>query len=181
MIRTLTFSLLIILLSTACKKEDLGFTNHAGNSTVSAKLNGKDWFASGIGGISYNRQDSFDTVFSVIEHGILKEVLSFIAIPMKQGQHVILDRMDRVTRDSLRPSYASFGTLLADGDVIGEWWDSTADTLHNYCIVDRVDTINKIIEGRFQLMLVKDPERDLFDTPDTLRFEDGKFSAEIRW
>ena len=179
MIRILIFSFL--LLSTACKKEDLGFTNHAGNSTVSAKLNGKDWFASGIGGISYNRQDSFNTGFYVYESGILKEVLNFSTIPMKQGRHVILDLMDKATRDRLRPSYAGFTTFLADGDVLGEWWNSTADTLYNYCMVDRVDTINNIIEGRFQLMLVKNPERDFFDTPDTLRFEDGKFSAELRY
>jgi len=181
MIRILIFSFLLILLSNACKKEDPGFTNHAGNSAVSAKLNGQDWFATGLGFLSYNRQDSFDIGFSVSEIGILKEALSFSTIPMKQGKHVILDYMDKATRDSLRPSWASFGTFLADGDVIGEWWTSTADTLYNYCIVDRVDTLNGIIEGRFQVILVKNPERDFFDTPDTLRFEDGKFSAELRY
>jgi len=181
MIRILIFFLLLIFLGSACKKEDPGFTNHAGNSTVSAKLNGQDWFASGIGGISYNRQDSFNTGFYFYQSGILKEVLSFSTIPMKQGRHVILDYMDKATRDSLRPSWASFGTFLADGDVIGEWWTSTADTLYNYCIVDRVDTLNGIIEGRFQIILVKNPERDFFDTPDTMRFEDGRFTAELRY
>jgi len=181
MIRILAFSLLLILLGAACKKEELGFTNHAVNSTVSAQLNGEDWFASGFAGRSINRRDSFDTGFYVTKSGFSRESLNLILIPLKLGKHPMSARPYYDLANRARISFADYGTFLSDGDVVGEWWDSTADSLYNFCIVDKIDTINKIIEGRFQLMLVKDPERDLFDTPDTMRFENGKFSAEIRY
>ncbi len=179
MIRILTFSLILLLLSNACQKEESGFTNHAFNSTVSAKLNGEYWFASGIGNRIYNRKDSFNISLLHHKNGILQEALVLSRIPKKIGKHIIMD-LDSAWGESI-PSVAGLTAYLEDGDVIGEAWGSTVDTLYNYCIIDRLDTLNKIIEGRFQLMLVKNPERDFFDTPDTLRFEDGKFSAALRY
>ncbi len=180
MIRIFTFLSLLTILSSACKKEELGFTNHAFNSTVSAQLNGEDWFSNARAGISSNRQDSFDTGFSVYKNGLRTESLILSLIPMSEGKHAISAWPDEETRNLLRPSLAAFNSFLEDGDVAGERWTSTADTLYNYCIVDRVDTIKGIIEGRFQVILVKKPERDFLDTPDTLRFEDGRFSAALR-
>lgn len=182
MLRQTIFLFFGLLFLIGCKKEDtIVFTNHADNSTVSAQLNGEDWFASGASGISINRRDSFDTGFFVTKDGFLRASLNFQAIPLKLGRHPISTQLDPQSQNEFAVSYADYGTFLSDGDVIGEIWDSTTDSLYNFCIVDKIDTLTNVIEGRFQLMLVKDPTRRLFDTPDTMRFENGKFSAEIRY
>ena len=182
MVRIVVFVLSGTLLFFGCKKEEIiGFTNHADNSTVSAQLNGEDWFASGASGISINRRDSFDTGFFVTKDGFLRASLNFQAIPLKLGRHSISTQLEPQSQNEFAVSYADYGTFLSDGDVIGEIWDSTTDSLYNFCIVDKIDTLNNVLEGRFQLMLVKDPTRRLFDTPDTMRFENGRFSAEIRY
>ncbi len=180
MIRITIFLLSGTLIFIGCKKEEQGFTNKADNSNVSAQLNDEDWFGSGQGSLAFNRRDSFNAGFFVTENGFLRASLNLSMIPMREGKHIILDMMERALRDSLRPCHAGYTSFLSDGDVIGEWWDSTADSLFNYCIVDRMDTINNIIEGRFQVELVKEPTRDFFDTPDTLRFKNGKFFFKLK-
>ncbi|MBX2928114.1 MAG: hypothetical protein KF852_09790 [Saprospiraceae bacterium] len=174
---TLFFTLLLLVVS-SCKKEELSYPDpNAGNAHVSALRNGEDWYGYlGWLPFEFTQKDTVEFVFFVTEDNIIRQTLGFYRIPLKTGQHLL----SLAGRGMLlgQFSYGSFSTYLGDGDVGGEIYHTSSDTAFHFFAIDTYDLATGVVEGRFQVELIKDPLRDIFpDTPDTLRFTDGKFKG----
>ena len=148
------------------------------NSHVSALLNGEPWYA-----YMNWKQDLYVDIdtngfyFVVTKNGIPRESLSFDWLPLKIGTYSIREYPEFLID---RGNYASYGTWLSDGDLVGEIYHSSSDTAFHFFALDKYDPVKQEVEGRFQVELIKDPSRDFFDTPDTLRFTNGRFKLRVR-
>jgi hypothetical protein len=146
--------------------------------SVTASLNGKPWYAyMNWRDDVYVGKDTAGFSFFVIRNGVLREKLSIDWMPLKVGTYSILERPDFLIS---RGNYASYYGILADGDLAGEIYDSSSDTAFHFFALDKYDPVKQEVEGRFQVELIKDPSRDFFDTPDTLRFTNGRFKLRVR-
>jgi len=149
------------------------------NSDASALLNGEKWYAymnwsSG----SYIGRDTQSFSFIVTKDDVLREDLSFDGIPLRVGVYPISEVVPGLWFTD--KSTSTYVTILEDGDVAGEFYDSSADTAFHFFALDKYNPVKQEVEGRFQVELIKDPSRDFFDTPDTLRFTNGRFKLRMR-
>lgn len=174
---TLFFALLLLVVS-SCKKEELSYPDpNAGNAHVSALRNGEDWY----GYLfplpwSYPNRDTSEFNFFVTAENITRQKLDFKRIPLKTGVFPL--SVSGRGMELGKFSYATFNTRIDDGDVIGEIYYTSSDTAFHFIAIDAYDSATGVVEGRFQVELIKDPLRDIFpDTPDTLRFTNGKFKG----
>lgn len=183
MIRSSFFILLIFvsLLSSCRKEEKITVIPDPDefNSEVSALLNGEQWYAyMNWSRDIYLSKDTLGFYFFVTKDDILREDLSFYNIPLKTGVYSISEFVPGVW--TITEPTAGYATILEDGDVVGEIYDSSADTVFHFFALDKYDPVKQEVEGRFQVELIKDPSRDFFDTPDTLRFTNGRFKLRMR-
>lgn len=149
------------------------------NSDVSALMNGEKWYAyMNWSSSSYIGRDTQGFSFIVTKDDILREQFSFFDIPLKTGVYSISQLVPSVWSTTEPTSF--YVTVLEDGDVAGEMYYSSADTAFHFFALDKYDLVKQEVEGRFQVELIKDPSRDFFDTPDTLRFTNGRFKLRVR-
>ena len=76
--------------------------------------------------------------------------------------------------------YASYLTLLADGDVIGEDYGVFEDNQRSWYSIDEYDEANKFVKGRFEVVFYTTPEAKLLpNSPDTVRMTNGIFEVQF--
>ncbi|HRD79111.1 MAG: hypothetical protein IAE84_11345 [Saprospiraceae bacterium] len=177
----IVFLLFAVAMLSSCKKDDearLIPDPDEFNSDASAMLNGEPWYAyMNWKKDYYIDRDTNSFSFVVSKNGILREDLGFDWIPLKVGTYSIREHPEFLIH---RGNYASYGTWLSDGDLVGEIYHSSSDTAFHFFALDKYDLVKQEVEGRFQVELIKDPSRDFFDTPDTLRFTNGRFKLRVR-
>jgi len=177
----IVFLFFAVAMLSSCKKDDearLIPDPDEFNSDVSALLNGEPWYAyMNWKQDLYVDRDTNGFYFVVSKNGIPRESLSFDWLPLKPGVYSIRERPESIIN---RTNYATYVTILEDGDVAGEFYDSSADTAFHFFALDKYNPVKQEVEGRFQVELIKDPSRDFFDTPDTLRFTNGRFKLRMR-
>ncbi len=147
------------------------------NSHVSALLNGEPWYAfMNWRQESYINKDTSGFHFAIFRNGVLRGQLSIDWMPLKVGTYSIREHPEFAID---RGNYATYYGILADGDLAGEIYRSSSDTAFHFFALDKYDLVKQEVEGRFQVELIKDPSRDFFDTPDTLRFTNGRFKLPM--
>ena len=110
------------------------------------------------------------------EQNIQRGGLNLFKIPYELGSYM-LSKTQTVDMDSL--SGASFATRVADGDVIGDFYDLLEGEIENEVTIDRIE--DEEIWGTFQVAFVKDTTYGEGDptAPDTLIFTDGQFHTKV--
>ncbi|MFN0036325.1 MAG: hypothetical protein ACKVUS_14770 [Saprospiraceae bacterium] len=176
-----TIIILAIALFFACKKEKeekywpLG-NNWKGPQTygkVQALRNGEFWEASGSAsqvpyptcGIIFRTFDPIDSVYT--------ENLSFYRAPYTEGLFTV-DHLHLSANDSLRSLYV----LLYD-DLAGPFFHPDT-TKNNWIWIESVDTVQKIIKGKFDVTYRIDPS-DVGNTnyPPEVHFSEGVFEVKV--
>ena len=157
------FYLSITVLLTNCRKEEK--FNTVFDSF--ALKNGSEWKAT-----SYSqmyKKDTIDIDFSVHnEYGEERGAIDISNLSLRYGKQII----NNDSNFTCKKTFASYYTLEADGDVIGDTYD-VCENEYNYIELTRIDTEKKYIEGIFQITLAKEPYFH-----DTLRFTKGCFISK---
>ena len=116
------------------------------------------------------------------KQGFERESLSLDRIPKKVGRSFIKARdiiEDFEDENNIR-HYSSYYTLVADGDIIcSSYQVDDSVEVAGYVDVTRYDEESGILEGTFEVTLVKDRSCDE-SAPDTLHFTEGVFYTKIQ-
>jgi hypothetical protein len=102
----------------------------------------------------------------------VREILGFAGnIPLATGTY-------KLGTTTLSP-LGSYATATADGDVINAVWDTDPD-YDNYIEVTKLDTVSKLVHGKFDIRLIKNQQgsRGTIHS-DRINFKNGAFAARI--
>ncbi|TAK50393.1 MAG: hypothetical protein EPO28_00435 [Saprospiraceae bacterium] len=171
----------------SCKKEDTGFPipiyqpgpmTYGKATAVKATEN---WTASAYG----QEEDWSEGTVSVIaqtysEEGFLREILSFQEVPKKIGKYNLSKTIS--PNDGL--VLASYGNIIDDGDVLGDYYNLDLNATDNFVEVTYIDTLERIIRGKFTATFVIDltgAYKEKIDpaNPDKVKFWNGMFDVKI--
>ena len=179
----LLFFISIVFWLQACKEkpEDPYVNDIAVWGEASATKNGLPWTATcgAASAVSYPGKFIFGiNRFNANNH--LRDQLGFRYVPFQEG---IYYPLDYPTVYGALPDSAmtvDFGTILSDGDVAGDRYVM----LHDSAVVlyiDKIDPQTKEFWGRFSATMIKYIEHQEWDpnSPDTLKFENGRYHAKI--
>jgi hypothetical protein len=165
-----TILVLILLNVTACKKDP--------NETYwSIKKNGKDWSVdNGTAGLNRREKKIVLTFSDKDKNGISKEVIGVFGLPLEVGT------FDVDTFQFAFDKVGAYGfTLLGDGDVAGDWYYSPKPIPKNTITIERLDTVDNIVQGKFSFDLLIDKNRKKVSdkSPDVWSVTEGQFRVEL--
>ena len=110
--------------------------------------------------------------------GITREMLTFSYLPIKvQRQNLVVSDFGNFSQVS-----AHYSTFIADGDVTGEIYSVNQELSTNFIEIQKIDSTNMDIEGRFEVLLTIYPlhGKTFPSSPDTLHFTDGAFKVRVK-
>jgi hypothetical protein len=175
---TLFLFLISISILTSCEKNNPEEPFDPFKGKGSAQLNGQYWEAEVYGYNFINNSFSID-LQKRDQEGIVREKLGFYRIPFLVQRNTLL-------RSTFSPAptfpTSDYATVLADGDVAGEWYILTPDSSAHYLEITTLDSSTNEIEGHFEATLIIHPNRGkLFpSSPDTLAFRSGQFKVKVK-
>ncbi|WP_338769309.1 hypothetical protein WAF17_09575 [Bernardetia sp. ABR2-2B] len=178
---TFLLTTLCILMS-SCSKEEVRLNrNYWGE--VQVLKNGETWKP-----FIYATTDVKNSEVIYVEmgyyskQGISKEVLTLSQISKRIGfNSIISDKVGTDIQDENNIiNYSSYYSLIADGDVIcSSYQVDDSVEVAGYVNVTKYDAESGILEGTFEVTLVKDRSCEE-NAPDTLRFTEGVFYTRVQ-
>lgn len=170
------YLLLLFFFSLSCSKEELVLKCET--CFVNMYINGISWEADKLSASIYEGKYVSLLAFGFDSFGQNRETVSFRNGPMESGIFKIVD--NRAPSKEEDEIYGDFSTSLSDGDVAGASYD-IVPTEDNLFQIGYLNLEEKIVEGQFQMTLVKDFDPDpSLGFPDTVRITRGIFRADIR-
>ncbi len=161
---------------TSCGKEEILLK--CDTCFVNAYINGISWQADKLHAFYFETNEMNILAFSFDLFQNVREQISFQKLRPEVGTFRIVDRSKlSIQSDEI---IGTFSTKLSDGDVLGGIY-KVINEEESFLLLDNVDLENDIVEGRFQMSLVKvdDPDPSI-GFPDTVRITRGIFRADIR-
>ena len=171
----------ISIIVSGCSKEEIQLNrNYWGE--VQASKNGEVWKPY-VYATNYTRDADYATIEMATYNNdnIARENLSFSKIAKKVGYNSIKSRevIDVADENNIL-YYSSYYTLVADGDVIcSSYQVDDSVEVAGYVDVTKYDEESGILEGTFEVTLIKDRSCDE-NAPDTLHFTEGVFYTKIQ-
>jgi hypothetical protein len=142
--------------------------------TCSALKNGQNWAAS-TGASPYIDNTLFINISTVDEQGTLRELFDFFKVPKIVGKYKFGIYLN-ADNNNIKPSYQR---VYADGDVSG--WHHLADPFYvdqDYFEVTMVDTLNRVISGRFDVHLTDSIPPISYPLYTFAHFSEGVFNVK---
>lgn len=157
-----------------CSKDEIG-AKHPDWSKVTASKNGLIWESRAVAFLDKNKEERFLSIPAHVnnEYGFLREALFFGGVNCLTGKQIVFNSK----AESL---YASYTTLMADGDVVEDRFVICEDR-NNFIDIQTLDIVNMKLVGNFRLTFVRDVNDPITNPnlPDTIRFDDGEFCLKI--
>ena len=168
--RIIVFCGLLLLIS-SCKKETLEVFNKGSQSSgyMKAKRAGFKWEASGFARASLVKANSIVIEgYTYSELNEYRENVPFHPIPAKKGKYIIDEK-------TIHSAYHRIG---ADGDVFVAFYDVDLEE-DNYIEIEKIDLVNKTVEGNFCCHYKRIADDGSADFPDKVTFSKGCFDIKI--
>lgn len=174
--KNLNFIIMILFIGLpSCKKETLSTIPDIYWGEVSATKNGESWTGKVYAGrIRIESYGFFVTVDVYNGQEFMRERLILSKIPYLEQANTI-HLVDTVLTD------ASYGTLVDDGDVVGDIYKVIEGESDNFVTITSYNEETKEVKGNFQVTFVFDETDTKSDptAPDTIRFTSGEFHTKI--
>ncbi len=173
---------IIGFLVSSCSKEEIRLSkNYFGTAQVFK--NGNKWLPYIYSTTNVQEKEYIQLEMAIYDKkSVVRERLRFYIVSKKEGYNPIKSREIIINADNENNVrfYSSYYTYAADGDVGCDIY-SVADSTENAgnVIVTRYDEKSGIIEGTFEVTLVKESSCNP-TAPDTLHFTEGVFSTKIQ-
>ena len=172
------FVLFLFFFVLSCKKDDMpvyeaGTMEHG---SLSACRNGDDWLASG-NAQKLSQTDSLFSLYGATFVYYLQDTLqaeSFVIkyLPFKEGKY----ELNGLDPNDVQTPYTkmSFGS---EDTVLDSYFLDTGKK--SWVKLTKVDTINRRIEGCFEIYLAVEEPKHIPYNPDKLCFKQGEFAVDI--
>jgi hypothetical protein len=151
-------------------------TQEGGNAEASVM--GKNWEASAYAFPDMNQPDYLSILIETYtDNGLLRDQIQFGNFSKTVGEYTVVQDPTAEAFDDFI-IYGYYTQFSDDGDVIFSSYklDSTFENTIN---IDMVDTINHIMEGRFDLLFEIVENGHEKELPKEVFFENGKFKVKI--
>lgn len=178
MTKHLILAILILALG-ACSKDDGSLIPNIYTGTASALKNGKEWSSLAYFEVmnSYNPKTFILRTDVYNDSGIWRETFDIRRILPNFDIQEITSTDNQNTLDLLS---AGYGTLIEDGDVVGDIYELDTTATNNFIQITNYNSERAEIKGKFNVSLVLTRDDGYGDVPpQTLEFTNGEFTVKV--